>query len=88
MKVIGLGDFAKIFLSQIAPTQMVNFPTQIPSCDFHSAALLHLFISFEPCICPIVAFYPFENSDSDVVSVSICFTSNTNGDVPCMERYL
>ena len=26
-------------------TQMVNFPTQIPGCDFHSPALLDLFLS-------------------------------------------
>ena len=62
-------------------TQIVNVPTQIPNCDLHSATLLDLFISSEPCICPSVAFPPFKNSDSVVVSVSIGFTSTTNGDV-------
>ena len=27
------------------PTQMVNFPAQIPDCDSHNPALLNLFIS-------------------------------------------
>ena len=26
-------------------TQMANFPTQIPDCDYHGPALLDLFIS-------------------------------------------
>ena len=30
---------------------MVNFPTQIPDCDFHSPALLDLFISSDASIC-------------------------------------
>ena len=32
-------------------TQMVNFPTRIPWCDFHSPALLDLFLSSDASIC-------------------------------------
>ena len=32
-------------------TQMNNFSTQIPNCDFHSPTLLDLFISFDASIC-------------------------------------
>ena len=32
-------------------TQMVNFPTQTPDCDFHSPALLDLFLSSDASIC-------------------------------------
>ena len=32
-------------------TQMVNFPTRTPDCDFHSPALLDLFLSSDASIC-------------------------------------
>ena len=61
---------------------MVNFPTRIPDCDFHSPALLDLFISSDASICSAMAFPPLENSDHIVVSVSIDFPSNSKEDSP------
>ena len=57
-------------------TEMVNFPTRIPDCDFHSVALLDLFFSSEASICSAMAFPPLGNSDHLVFSVSIDFPSN------------
>ena len=37
---------------------MGNFPTQIPDCDSHSAALLDFFLSSDTSICSIMAFPP------------------------------
>ena len=49
--------------------QMVTFPTWIPDCDFHSPALLYLFIYSDAIICSTMAFSPLGNSDHVVVSV-------------------
>ena len=57
-------------------TQMVNFPTQIPT---QSPALLDLLLSSDASIC---SFPPLGNSDHIVVSVSIEFPSNSQRDVP------
>ena len=64
------------------PTQMGNFPTQIPDCDSHSTALLDFFLSSDTSICSTVAFPPLGNSDHVVVSVSIDFPSNSQRDAP------
>ena len=63
-------------------TQIVNFPTQIPDCDFHSPALLDLFISSDAIICSTMAFPPLGNSDHAVVSVSTDFPINSKQDTP------
>ena len=63
-------------------TQMVNFPTRILDCDFHSPALLDLFLSSDASICSTMAFPPVGNSDHVVVSVSIDFPSNSQ-QMPC-----
>ena len=63
-------------------TEMVNFPTRIPDCDYHSPALLDLFISSDTSICSTKAFPPFGNSDHVVVSVSIDFSSYSQQDAP------
>ena len=42
-------------------TQMVNSPTRIPDCDYHSPALLDLFISSDASICSAMAFPPLGN---------------------------
>ena len=63
-------------------TQMVNFPTRIPDCDFHSPALLDLFISSDASICSTMAFPPLGNSDHVVVSVSIDFQINSVNGMP------
>ena len=55
---------------------MVNFPTHNHDCDSHSPALLDLFLSSDSSTCFTMAFPPFENSD--IVSVSIDFLSNSN----------
>ena len=57
-------------------TQMVKFPTRIPDCDFHSPALLDLFLSSDASICSTMAFPPLGNSDHVFVSVSIDFLIN------------
>ena len=43
-------------------TQMVNSPTRIPDCDFHSPALLDLFIYFDFSIYSTMAFPSSGNS--------------------------
>ena len=63
-------------------TQIVNFPTQIRDCDFHSHVLLDLFISSDASICSTMAFPPLGNSDHVVVSVSIDFPINSKQDTP------
>ena len=60
---------------------MVNFHTWIPDCDYHSPALLDLFISSDASICSTVAFPPLGNSGHDV-SVSIDFSTNSQQDAP------
>ena len=60
---------------------MVNFPTWIPDCDFHSPALLDLFISSDSSTCFSITFPPFGNSDHAVVSVSIEFPSYSQQDI-------
>ena len=59
---------------------MVNFPTLIPDYDFHSPALLDLFISSGASICSTMVFLPLGNSDLVVASVSIDFPSNSKWD--------
>ena len=56
---------------------MVNFHNQIPECYSQSLALLNLFISSDASICSTIAFTPLGNSDHDVVSVLIEFSSNS-----------
>ena len=63
-------------------TQIFNFPTQIPDCDSRSSALLDLFLSSEASFCSAMAFPPLGNSDHVVVSVSIGFLSNSQGNAP------
>ena len=41
-------------------TQFVEFPTQIPDCDSHSATLSDLFNYFGASICPAISFPPLE----------------------------
>ena len=60
---------------------MVNFPTWIPDCDFHSPALLDLILSSDASICSTMAFPPLGYSDHVVISVSIDFPSNSQQDV-------
>ena len=75
------GELCYIFSFSNALTQMVNFPTRIPDCDFHSPALLHLFLSSDASICSAMAFPPLGNSDH-FVSVSIDFPTNSQQDAP------
>ena len=60
---------------------MVNFPTQIPDCNSYSP-LLDLFPSSDASSCSTMAFPPSGNPDHVVVSVSIDFPSNSQGDAP------
>ena len=59
---------------------MANFPTWIPDCDFHSPALLDLFLSSDASIYSAMAFLPLGNSDHVVVLVSIDFPINSKQD--------
>ena len=61
---------------------MVNFPTQILDCDFHSPALLDLFLSSDTSICSTMALPPLGNSDHVVISVFIDFPNNSKQDAP------
>ena len=60
-------------------TLMLNVSTRIPDYDFHSLALLGLFLSCDASICSTMAFPPLGNSGHVVVSVSIDFCSR----MPC-----
>ena len=44
-------------------TQIVNFPTRIPGCDFNSPALLDLFLSSDTITCSTMAFPPLGSFD-------------------------
>ena len=59
---------------------MINFPTWIPDVDSHSPALLDLFISSDASISSTITFPPLGNFGHFVVSVSIDFPSNSQGD--------
>ena len=59
---------------------MANFPTRISDSDFHSPALLDLFLSSDASICSAIAFPPLGTSDHVVVSVSTDFPSNSQQD--------
>ena len=61
---------------------MVNFPSRILDCDFHSPAVLSFFLSSDPNIYFAVVFRPLVNSDHVVASVSIGFPSNLKGIAP------
>ena len=61
---------------------MVNLPTRISDCDFHSPALVNLFISSDASICSTKAFPLLGNSDHVAVSVSIDLPSNSKRDAP------
>ena len=61
---------------------MVNFPTWIPECDFHSPALLDFFLSSDASICSAMAFPPLGNSDHVVLLVSIDFPINSKQETP------
>ena len=63
-------------------TQMFNCPTRITDCNFHSSAILNLFLSSDASICFALLFPPLGNSDHAVVSVSIDFPSKSNQDAP------
>ena len=56
--------------------------TRIPGCDFHSPALLDLFISPDASIYSTMAFPPLGNCDHVVVSVSIDFPLNSQREAP------
>ena len=61
-------------------TQMINVPTSIPDCLFHSPTLLDFFLSSDASIFSTMAFPPLGNSDH-VVSVSIDFLSYSQQDI-------
>ena len=54
--MIDLMNSVIIFLILIDPTQMANFPTQIPDCDYHNPALLDFFLSSDASISVSIDF--------------------------------
>ena len=48
-------------------TQMVNFPAQIPDCDYYSPALLDFFLSSDASISSLIAFPPLGNCCWEIV---------------------
>ena len=52
------GNLCYIFSISNDLTQMVNFPTWIPYCNSHSAALLDFFLSSDASVCSAMAFFP------------------------------
>ena len=76
------GEFCYNFSISNDLTQMVNFPSRISDCDSHSPALLDFFLSSGASICSTMAFPLLGNSDHVVVSVSIDFPTNSQGDAP------
>ena len=60
---------------------MFNFPTRILDRDFHTPALLDLFISSYVSICSTMPFLPLENYGHVFASVSIDFPSYSQRDV-------
>ena len=58
-------------------TQMLNFPTWVPDCDFLKPALLDFLLSSDASICSVIALSPLGNSDLIVVSE---FLSNSKED--------
>ena len=58
---------------------VVNCSTQISDSANHSPALLHIFLSYDPAICSMMAS-PVENSDHGIVPSPIDFPSNSKGD--------
>ena len=81
MELIDLVNSIIIFSVSNYLTRMVNFPTELPDCVFHIAALLDLFICSDASICSIMAFLRVENFDYVVVSVSNDLPSNSQEDV-------
>ena len=78
-KTDGPGELCNISISN-NHTQMVNVPTQTPDCDFHSPALLDLFITSNASTSSTITFPSLGNSDHLPVSVSIDFPSNSQWD--------
>ena len=76
------GELCYIFSISYDLTHIVKFSTLIPDCDFHSPALLDLFISSDASISSTMAFPPLGNSDHVVISVSIDFPTNSQRDAP------
>ena len=70
-----------IFLSQTTLLRWLTFLLGSQT-DFHSPALLDLFLFSDAGICSTKAFPPLGNSDHVVVSVSIDFPSYSQRDAP------
>ena len=55
-------------------TEVANFPTRIPGCNFNTFALLDLFPSSDTSICSTMAFHSLRNSDHVLVTFSFDLT--------------
>ena len=75
-ELIDLGNSVIIFLSQMTLLRWLTLLLGSQT-DFHSPALLDLFISSDAGIFSTMAFPPLGNSDHAVVSVSIDFLINS-----------
>ena len=81
MELIDLVNSIIIFLSQMKLLSCLTF-LGIPDWDFHSPALLDLFISSGASICSTMAFPRLGNSNHVVVSVSTNFLSYSQQGAP------
>ena len=82
MELLDLVNSVTTLFTSSDLTQMVNYPTSLPDCNSPILALLDLFISSNPGIFPAVVFPVLGNFYHVVVSFSIEFPSNSNGDAP------
>ena len=62
--------------------RIVNFPIRISDGDSHSPDFSDSFLSCKYIFCSVVPFPQSGNSDHVVVSVSIDFRLNSNGNAP------
>ena len=81
VELIDLVNSVITFLSQMTLLRWLTFLLRSQT-DFHSPALLDLFLSSDASICSTMAFPPLGNSDHVVVSVSIDFPTNSQQGAP------
>ena len=79
LELINLVNSVIICLSQMTFLRWLTFLLGSQT-DSHGPALLDLFLTSDASICSAMAFPPLGNSDHAVISVSICFPSNSQWD--------
>ena len=67
------------FLTSNKLTQMINFSTQIPNCDYHNPVPLDFFLSSGTSTCFTMAFPPLQNYDQMLSQFPLTFCQTQNG---------